>query len=29
VPFYVVEALIPSDGSQKNGMRDGVKLSRG
>lgn len=29
VPFYVVDALIPSDGSQKNGMRDGVKLSRG
>jgi TolB-like protein len=29
VPFYVVDALIPSDGSQQNGMRDGVKLSRG
>ncbi|WP_334048701.1 FlgO family outer membrane protein [Alteromonas gracilis] len=29
VPFYVVDALIPSDGSQRNGMRDGVKLSRG
>lgn len=29
VPFYVVDALIPSDGSQQSGMRDGVKLSRG
>jgi len=29
VPFYVVDALIPSDGSERNGMRDGVKLSRG
>jgi len=29
VPFYVVDALIPSDGSEQNGMRDGVKLSRG
>jgi TolB-like protein len=29
VPFYVVDALIPSDGSQQNGMRDGVRLSRG
>ena len=29
VPFYVVAALIPSDGSEQNGMRDGVKLSRG
>lgn len=28
VPFYVVDALIPSD-SQRTGMRDGVKLSRG
>ena len=29
VPFYVVDALIPSDGSESNSMRDGVKLSRG
>ncbi|MEW9799100.1 FlgO family outer membrane protein [Alteromonas sp. CYL-A6] len=29
VPFYVVEALIPSDGGQRSGMRDGVKLSKG
>ncbi|BFT29861.1 hypothetical protein D210916BOD24_10370 [Alteromonas sp. D210916BOD_24] len=29
VPFYVVDALIPSDGSEQNGTRDGVKLSRG
>ncbi|NDW23121.1 MULTISPECIES: FlgO family outer membrane protein [Alteromonas] len=29
VPFYVVDALIPSDGSERSGMRDGVKLSRG
>jgi len=29
VPFYVVDALIPSDGSKKNSLRDGVKLSRG
>lgn len=28
VPFYVVDALIPSD-SQRAGMRDGVKLSKG
>ncbi|GEA06635.1 hypothetical protein KUL42_13960 [Alteromonas sp. KUL42] len=29
VPFYVVDALIPSDGSGQGGERDGVKLSRG
>lgn len=29
VPFYVVDALIPSDGNHREGMRDGVKLSRG
>lgn len=28
VPFYVVDALIPSD-SQRAGMRDGVKLTKG
>ena len=29
VPFYVVDALIPSDGSYSGDMRDGVRLSRG
>ncbi len=29
VPFYVVDALIPSDSSQQSSSRDGVKLSRG
>lgn len=29
VPFYVVDALIPSNGNHRDGMRDGVKLSRG
>ena len=29
VPFYVVDALIPSDGSHSGDMRDGVRLSRG
>ena len=29
VPFYVVDALIPSEDSQRNGTRDGVKLSKG
>lgn len=29
VPFYVVDALIPSENSQRKGMRDGVKLSKG
>lgn len=29
VPFYVVDALIPSDGSQTETERDGVRLSRG
>nr|WP_308428291.1 FlgO family outer membrane protein [Alteromonas halophila] len=29
VPFYVVDALIPSDGSQRDGTRDGVTLSKG
>ncbi|RDV24700.1 hypothetical protein DXV75_13065 [Alteromonas aestuariivivens] len=29
VPFYVVDALIPSDGNHRGGMRDGVKLSQG
>jgi len=29
IPFYVADALIPSDGSERGGMRDGVKLSRG
>lgn len=29
IPFYVVDALIPSDGSQSGSTKDGVKLSRG
>lgn len=29
VPFYVVDALIPSDGSSSDTQRDGVSLSRG
>ena len=29
VPFYVVDALIPSDSNHRDTMRDGVKLSRG
>lgn len=29
VPFYVVDALIPSDSNQRGGSRDGVKLSKG
>ncbi len=29
VPFYVVDALIPSDSQAQNGTRDGVKLSKG
>lgn len=29
IPFYVADALIPSDGSERGRMRDGVKLSRG
>lgn len=29
IPFYVVDALIPSDGAQKPGSRDGVKLTQG
>ncbi|MBU3023310.1 FlgO family outer membrane protein [Aestuariibacter sp. A3R04] len=29
IPFYVVDALIPSDSNGKGGMRDGVKLTRG
>lgn len=29
VPFYVVDALIPSDGSTRGTERDGVSLSRG
>lgn len=29
IPFYVADALIPSDGSERGIMRDGVKLSRG
>ncbi len=29
IPFYVADALIPSDGSEQGRMRDGVKLSRG
>jgi TolB-like protein len=29
IPFYVVDALIPSDGSERGRMRDGVKISRG
>ncbi|WP_018982106.1 FlgO family outer membrane protein [Salinimonas chungwhensis] len=29
IPFYVVDALIPSDGAQKPGTQDGVKLTQG
>lgn len=29
VPYYVADALIPSDGNERGRMRDGVKLSRG
>ncbi len=29
IPFYVADALIPSDGSQSGNSRDGVKLSKG
>lgn len=29
IPFYVVDALIPSDSNGKGGIRDGVKLTRG
>ena len=29
IPFYVVDALIPSDGAQPDGSKDGVKLSKG
>ena len=29
IPFYVVDALIPSDSNGKNGIRDGVKITRG
>ncbi len=29
VPFYVVDALIPSDGTLPNGRKDGVRFSRG
>ncbi|AXR07068.1 FlgO family outer membrane protein [Salinimonas sediminis] len=29
IPFYVVDALIPSDGAQPAGSKDGVKLSKG
>ncbi|OFC70984.1 FlgO family outer membrane protein [Alteromonas confluentis] len=29
IPFYVVDALIPSDSNGKSGIRDGVKLTRG
>ncbi len=29
IPFYVVDALIPSDGAQQSGTKDGVKLTQG
>ncbi|WP_137166520.1 FlgO family outer membrane protein [Salinimonas lutimaris] len=29
IPFYVVDALIPSDGGASAGTKDGVKLSKG
>lgn len=29
IPFYVVDALIPSNSNSKNGFRDGVKITRG
>ncbi|MCW8092578.1 FlgO family outer membrane protein [Alteromonas sp. ASW11-130] len=29
VPFYVVDALIPSDGTMPNGGKDGVRFTRG
>lgn len=29
IPFYVVDALIPSDGSQSGSTKDGIRLSRG
>ncbi|MBU2979750.1 FlgO family outer membrane protein [Alteromonas sp. C1M14] len=29
IPFYVVDALIPSNSNGKNGIRDGVKITRG
>ena len=29
IPFYVVDALIPSDSNGNSGIRDGVKLTRG
>ncbi|MCW8108318.1 FlgO family outer membrane protein [Alteromonas ponticola] len=29
VPFYVVDALIPTDGTMPNGGKDGVRFSRG
>ncbi len=29
IPFYVVDALIPSDGVPQEGIKDGVKLSQG